>query len=801
MRLLQIYARVIVSIVSYLTHQSPRKKKQFLISALVITIVFFFPVFYLWIDFDSAKQLKNYRPPIPSKLLDRNGKLITTFFKNNRIVVNLKDLPPHLIQSFIAIEDNNFYNHPGIDFQGIVRAALKNFFSSGIRQGGSTITQQVVKITLTNRSRTYTRKIREAFLSLYMDFIFSKDEILNLYLNEIYFGHGNYGVEAASNFYFKKSAKDLSIGESGILASLPSSPNNYSPVRNPHLSRSRVVQVLLRMIDLNFITKEEASKSFDELTNYYENLNMSPEATAFGSRIDNAPYFTEYLRGILEEMVGKTNLYEKGLIIYTSLDIDHQIAAQKALWKGLNEQTEKGFENIFTRHMEFSREYSDTVKLAQDVLGIPEFAIKRSASEYQFQLEFFDEMYSNLEILNHISGSSQSLDNYLNSIRESNPYLPHITPAQGALIEIDHKTGEITAMVGGTPFTSLNQINRTIQIKRQPGSTFKPVLYATAIDMGKITAASVFPDMPMIHPDSEGDYWIPENSTGGFRGFVTIREALINSINMVSIVIAREIGFRNAIEKIARQLHIEKKDIPVNLTVALGSFEVSPMQMARAFTLFPRGGLDLEPYSINKIIDNNQKTIYYRKAPQNEEQIISEGTAAIMTSLLKAVVDEGTGKIVRKIGYKGFAAGKTGTSSNFRDAWFVGFNDRYTSAVWVGYDKGTKGLGEGQFGGSVSAPIWANFQYYAQPYRKNDEPFIITNGVIEVEICKTTGKLPNENCTETIKELFLPGTEPTEEDSESAHQRIKGTIKTNSPDTADTKEHIDEKNLLEDIYQ
>lgn len=808
MRLIRVVARFTVNLVQYFFNLELKQRKKKLVLVSGLFIFFTCVILYFWIDFASVTNLKNYTPPVPSKLLDRKGRLISTFFTDNRIVVDQKNMPPYLAQAFIAIEDNRFYEHHGIDIQGIVRAMIKNLFFGGSLQGGSTITQQVAKVILTNRSRTFVRKFKEAFLALYLDYSYSKAEIMNLYFNEIYFGHGNYGVEAASIFYFNKSAADLNIGEAAVLAGLPSAPNKYSPVRNPHLSRQRVAQVLLKMIDLNFISIKQAGPIFDELNEYYSTLNISPDSNAFGQRLDKAPYFTEYMRGILEEKVGKTNLYEKGLEIYTSLDLDHQQAAQKALWDGLKSQSEKGYDSVFTGQLDFSRSYTETIELIRDAFNLPELDNLKSFDQYEIQLDYYRELADHLELLNHAIGSQANIDNFINSIRDNNPYLPHLTPPQGALVEIDQKTGEVTAMVGGTPYTAVNQINRAIQMKRQPGSTFKPILYATAIDMKKITAASIFPDLPMIQPDSEGDYWIPENSTGGYRGFVTIREALTNSINMVSIAIAREVGLKNAIGKIAEQLHVDPGDIPRNLTVALGSYEVSPIQLARTFTLYPRGGEDIEPFFLREIRTAKGKLIFEHKYIAHYKNILDPGTAAIITDILKDVVDKGTGKAVRKIGYNGFAAGKTGTSSHFRDAWFVGFNERYTSAVWIGYDKPSQSLGEGQFGGSIAAPIWGYFQYYTQGFRPKDERYVVHEGVIEVEICKSTGKLPGENCEEKIKELFLPGTEPTEIEDESKLTKISDSpeIKQkykskNKKDKNDSDEKDDHKKLMEDIYQ
>jgi len=798
------YLDLIIGLVQYFLAPERRTIKYYTKAAIS---AFFVMVFALagfltfGLDLDSVRKLKDYTPPSPSKLYDRKGRLITLFIKENRIIVDIANTPPHLTQAFVAMEDNHFFTHYGIDPQAILRAALKNLAAGYKAQGGSTITQQLAKIILTDRSRTYTRKFKEAFLSLYLDYYFTKEEILNLYFNQIYLGHGNYGVEAASRFYFNKPVSEISIAEAAILASLPSAPENYSPVKYPHRSRQKALQALFRMVDLGFITPETLQQEYENLIEYYMNLNISPASTAFGNRTDNAPYYTEYVRQILEEKFGKEVLYEEGLNIYCGLDLDHQYAAQKALWNGLKEQMAKGIHSSFTKQLEFQKEMGDITEVVSLLFDLPEFELKRSLTQYETQLYYYSELEDTMEILNLALGGDYKVDRFIEKFREANPYI-YSSLVQGALVEIDHKTGEITAMVGGTPFNAVNQINRAMNIKRQPGSTFKPLIYVTALEEKSITAASIFPDTPNIFLDLEGDYWIPENYSGGYRGFVTIREAINNSINMVSIAIARETGIKKLIPYISRILHVPEKSIPSNFTLALGSYEVSPIQMARAFSLFPRGGRDINPLLIKKVT-NQQGEVIYTAPDEEEREILSAAAAEVMTQLLSSVVEEGTGKSIRRIGYTGFAAGKTGTTNNFRDAWFVGFNDRYTSSVWVGYDKPTVSLGAGQSGGSISAPIWGYFQFYVAPYRRGEAPHMVEGAAVPLEICKTNGKLATEECTEIITEYFIPGTEPTESEEVPVSTIIEQSgidTETDEKNADDNKTKIDQNSLSEDIF-
>jgi len=710
----------------------------------------------VFIDLDRVYELQNYKPPQPSILYDKKGRIISKYIRKNRINIKFKQIPKHLIQAFVAMEDNHFYSHHGIDFQAILRAFIVNLKSGSVKQGGSTITQQLAKVILTNKKRTYTRKLKEAILSFYIDYLLDKNQIITMYFNQIYFGHGNYGVEAASNFYFKKSIENLTIGEAAILAGLPSSPNGNSPIKYPRRSVRKLALVLLKMIDMNFISKKIALKEYKNLMDYYSNMNTASSKTAFGNRINNAPYFTETLRLILEEKLGKKKLYTQGYKIYTTLDLDHQKIAQKVLWKGLYKQSKKSQKFSFTKRLKLAKKYSDLLTLMGLSFDIPKSKRKMNIQEMKNLLYFQKHLAEKVEILNIGFGGEAKLDRFLKTIKSKNPYINQKQEVQGALIEIDQKTGGVTAMVGGLPFHSRNQINRALYAKRQPGSTFKPLLYSAAIHKKKITAATIFPDAPMIFLDENGEDWIPENYAGGYNGFITVREALRISANMVSIAIAREAKLSTVIPTIADLLQIKASQIPYNLSVALGSYEVTPLHMARAFAVFPRGGKELSIFYINKIVDKTENIVYIKENEnKSSKQIISLGAATIMQSLLKNVVDRGTGRIVRKKGFKGFVGGKTGTSQNFRDAWFVGFNKRYSTAVWVGYDKSYKSLGAGQAGGVVAAPIWADFQVGISQYLSKDESYIITGDVVEREICKVSGKLKQYACTETYTEIFL----------------------------------------------
>ncbi|MBL8035391.1 MAG: PBP1A family penicillin-binding protein [Leptospiraceae bacterium] len=707
-----------------------------------------------------AFNLESYKPSVPSELYDRKGRLITTFFQDQRILVPDKDIPRHLKQAFIAMEDNHFYDHFGMSPQGIFRAFLINLQAGQVKQGGSTITQQLAKVVLTDQKRTFTRKIKEAALALIIDRIYAKDKVLHLYCNQIYFGHGNYGVEAASQFYFESPVSRISVAQAAILATLPSSPNRYSPIRNPHTSRARVQHALMKMVDLGFISIAEAQKAEAEATSYYSSLNIAPTETAFGRRVDHAPYFSEYVRPMLEKEFGKQALYNEGLKIHTGLDLDHQKVAQEALWRGLRAQNAISRNYFFSKQLELSHEYSALITLAQFGMNLPELNPAKRFDQYQLHMNFFEEFLDPLELVNLGFGGDEKMDSLLVHLRAENPFANRYLAVQGAFAEIDHMTGDVTAVVGGLPFSTQNQINRAVQMERQPGSSFKPLLYAAALETKKVTAATQFPDSPIVSIDEQGELWMPENYHSGFRGFITLRDALRYSVNTVSIALAREVGLGNIIPTLARELYIKPQQIPYNLSIALGTHEVSPLGMARAFSHFPRGGESIEPVLLKKVFDRNNKLIKDFTPQQKKEQIISMGAATIMRSMLETAVNTGTGASVRKTGYGGYAAGKTGTTNGFRDAWFVGFNRRYTSAVWVGYDRPSLSLGPGQAGAGVAAPIWAVYQSRISGKIADDEPHLREAELTEITFCRSNGLPATPACGEPYKELFLDDTGP-----------------------------------------
>lgn len=724
------------------------------------------------VDLNSVIELSQHKPPVPSRLLDKNDNVITTFFENQRIVIEKNQMPGCLSEAFIATEDNHFYDHIGLDPQAIFRAFLINLRAGYVVQGGSTITQQLSKVVLTGQQRTYTRKLKEAVLSIMIDAMYEKDQILMLYLNQIYFGHGTYGVEAASNFYFDKSAEDLELGECAILATLPSAPNRYSPVRNPRLSVKRLAHVLMKMIDMQFISIEEAKYAFADRIDYYANLNIPSTATAFGQRMDLAPHVTESLRSTLESLIGKKGLYRKGYNIKTSIDLEHQLAAQEALWAKLQSMEDASPEKVQRVGLKIAKTYSKALEPLMLSFDLSPFRQKvQTYDQKEFQIEFIENLLDQSEILNLGMGADANFQKSLRRVRKFSPMLQRFTEVQGAFIEIDHQTGKITAMVGGSPFNSTNQLNRALQMKRQPGSTFKALLYAAAMEAEQITAASIFPDTPLVFLDAEGDAWLPENYSGDYTGFINIRNALAYSTNVVSVAVAREAGMDTIHPILAQIIDVKEKEIPRNYSVALGSFEMTPLNLAKSFSMFPRGGSIIEACLIESVYDDEgnrvklaKKWPYCQQKPAVRE-VISKGVATVLSDLLQNVVNKGTANYLRKAGYRGFAGGKTGTTSNYRDAWFAGFNQKYTSVVWVGYDRPSIGLGVGQSGGTVAVPIWTDYHLKLSSSLNKEKPYLVSGNIQKASICKSYGMPPGQSCSSVYEEIFVKGTIPVYDSS------------------------------------
>jgi penicillin-binding protein 1A len=658
--------------------KSNRLEKRIKISISIvmifITVVVIFGLlsyFYFTHDLPSAETLKNYKPPTITKFFSDDGEVIGEFFIERREVVSLDRIPNHLVRAFVAGEDARFFQHKGLDYVAIARALFRNIFSGEIIQGGSTITQQVVKSLLLTPEKSFMRKIREAILSFRIEKYLSKEEILHLYLNQIYLGHGAYGVAAAAENYFGKSIGELTLAESALLAGLAQAPSKYSPFTHREQAKKRQIYILDRMAEEGFISNGELVEALQKP------LKIKSQPNPF---FDKAPYFVEHVRKYVEEKFGKDNLYKNGLQVYTTIDLNFQNMAQEAVEAGLKEIEKRQ---------------------------------KYKASDMPSTLE-------------------------------------------GSLVCSDLETGYIKAMVGGRDFKR-SQFNRVTQARRQTGSAFKPIVYASALDKG-YTPASVVVDSPNIY--EWGDKrWKPKNYGEKFSGPITVRNALTHSVNVVTVKIAQDIGI-DYISDYAKKLGISSP-LQNDLSMALGSSSLSLLELTKAYAVFANQGKILRPIFIKKILDRDGNLLeenlppsYSKELPEGE-QVLTPQTAYLMTYLLEGVVQNGTGWKAKAL--KRPVAAKTGTTDQFVDAWFIGYTPEFITGVWVGFDD-EKSLGENETGARAASPIWVNFMSKVTK-EKPIRDFPIPEGIEFMKVDPRTGLIGSGS--ETLLECFKEGTGPS----------------------------------------
>lgn len=745
----------------------------------------------LYKDFKAVQALTDFKPNVTTKIYDKNGIMIAELFRQKREIVPFEKIPNNLVKAFVAMEDNEFYDHFGVNPKGIVRAFFVNVLAGGIRQGGSTITQQLSKILLTSRKRTIWRKIKEAFIAIMMDATYSKNEILALYLNQIFLGHGTYGVEAASKFYFDKPVHTLNLAECALIATLPSAPNRLSPIKHPKTAMRMHRRALARMAELGYVSIEEAEKAYlDFWPEYLAYINeLPPTRNTWSSRVNKTPWFTEYIRRKLVKKYGEEIVYEKGLYVYTTLDLKKQLAAQEVMNKHLKKQTAVSGQLSFKNEDIIIEKYADVVQMFGLVFDIDPFAKKGSYQDRKINDYFQEEVLDQLEILNFAAGLNpigKLCTEYKSRYLQDKDF----QKVEGALISINQTNGYIEAMVGGSEFSSHNQLNRTIQAFRQPGSSIKPLLYSAAIETKKFTAATAVLDSPMVYLDNEGGDWIPENYEGEYFGLVRLRRALQKSINVISIRIAETIGIDTVLNYYQKMLRMNDAEADRRLrrdfSIALGSIEVSPYELARAYAIIANGGKDVVPLSIRyiknnkgEIIENEEEDIKKLLAEKRKKgviQILTPATAQVMISMMRSVVTGGTG-ILSKPGRP--AGGKTGTTNNWKDAWFVGYTPEITTCLWIGYDSLGMSLGRGQTGGMVAAPIWGEYIRKAlasDPVRN----FPVFANLQSVDVCARSGLLPSDKCQSTVTEVFIPGTVPEEKCESCVNSKyvIDASVKT-----------------------
>ncbi len=835
---------------------------------LAVTSVFF----SLLKGLPDVASLKAFRHSHATQVYSVDKKLIAEFTTERRYPVEFEKIPKHVIQAFLAAEDSGFYRHKGIDFTGIARAALSNLIRGHYAQGGSTITQQVARALLLNsKKKELTRKVREMVLAWRMERELTKSDILNLYLSEIYLGHGAFGIGAAARNYFGKRVEELTIAEGSLIAGLPQRPNDWNPFHNPHLAKRRQQYVLKRMVEENFIEPKTAAEAFGEILKLKTTKDIN---------LTEAPFFTEVVRQYLMGKYGSERVLTEGLIVETTLNFAYQKQAEASMMKGLREvdkrlgwrgalknlepaqtneflvaQHEAVLKKVVTTRL-LPSAFADNV--AKKEL-IPDLSTIQAADSPYYgptpvQIgELYPTLMTDLDLV-HNSGKAwigqtqatltapgyewvkfdgkpsktigdvlkngdvvwtrvDAIDRKTGAISVVLEQEPDI---QGALLSFDHASGDVAAMFGGTDFEK-NKFNCALQAKRQVGSTFKPVIYAAALDKG-FSPASIVTDAPIVFKfeggldaDNTGEDWRPHNYAGSFEGDIPLRLALIRSMNIPTVKLLNELTVDYGIEY-ARRMGITSP-LPRDLSIGLGSWSSSLDELTRAFAIFPRQGKPVALRFIKRVMDEEGKVIEEitpeaspSPTPQRATsqasmappptragtssldqnlapgEVISPQTAYLMTDMLKGVVREGTGRGAGS-GVAVPVAGKTGTSNDHRDAWFIGYTPSVMTGVWIGYLK-DKPLAAGETGGKAAAPIFAEYMArVSKDYPKSDFP--VPDDIVFAYIDKQTGKLAMTNSASRVRVAFKTGMVPNSRGDNLARVGEPGTTRAAATTTMD----------------
>ena len=682
---------------------------------LCLTLFVLSYLFYLSRNLPSLEQLENYNPDLVTSIYSKDGKILHELFLEKRVFVELNQIPIHMRNAVIASEDRRFREHWGLSLRSVARAVFVNVLSLSYRQGFSTLTQQLVRNLYKSIGfeDSIIRKIKEVITAIQIERTYTKDEILEMYLNTVHFGHGTFGVQAAAKRFYGKRANELTLDEAALLVGLLPSPAIYSPIRHPDRANRRRNTVLRLMREEGYVT---LSKYAEARAQSLDKINDEPPAGV-------APYFTEFVRRFLEREDDRLgiNIYRDGLKIYTTLDSRLQSIAEKTVLKTVQRNQAVLNNRLFENEEEFSR-------LAY--FGIhPEDTVKMMMED---SIPLYKELRDKLLV-------------------------------QAALIALDPQTGHILAMVGGRPEPHYHdQFNRAVQARRQPGSVFKPFVYTTAIDNGYPVTKQLL-NQPVVlnvqNATGKWEKWMPKNYDGSTGGLTTLREGLRRSLNLISVRLVQELVPAVEVKKTAQLMGITTNIRAVD-AISLGTSEVYLIEVVSAYGTFANKGVYSRPLGILRIEDRFGNII--EEYEPDQEEVLSEETAYLMTNLMQTVLDQGTGGSARwKYHFYHPAAGKTGTTQGYSDAWFVGFTENIVAGVWFGVDDYSVGLGEKQSGTTAALPAWANFMREAHKNLGigwND--FKIPGGIIKFEICSVSKNRPVAVCPVEM-EVFKKGTEPT----------------------------------------
>jgi len=758
----------------------------FFFGCIAVAIVAFLVIMHYSVGLPDYRQLEDYRPPITTRLYAQDGSLLMEYATEKRSFVPVDKMPDLLKKAFISAEDKNFYTHGGIDLTGIARAVIMNIQNIGKGRrpmGASTITQQVAKNFFLSSERSLSRKIKEALLARRMEGAFTKDHILELYLNEIYLGQGSYGVASASMAYFNKAMNELTLDEMAFLAALPKAPNNYHPIRKAEAAKNRRDWVLSRMADDGYITPDEARQAMDVP------VHMNPGKT---QNFAEGQYFAEEVRRFVVDKYGDESINLGGLTIRTSLKPDLQKYATTALqdgliaydqrhgWRGPVDHTDS---DVLTKLAEYKKAYAPKNWQYAGVISVMDTGAEIILMDESKGYIPLEKMTWAKKALENNRISSQKVERATDVLnvgdivlvaKEKDAYALKQMPAvEGALVALDPHTGRVLAMSGGFAFER-NQFNRAVQAVRQPGSSFKPFVYLSALDSG-YNPSSLILDAPIVMEKTDGTKWKPQNYSRQFYGPTTLRVGIEKSRNLMTVRLAQAIGIGKVL-KYGKKFGISDKLEP-NLATALGASETTLMRLTSAYGMLVNGGKKIEPSLIDRIQDRSGKTLYKKDTrvcenctgdlasmddmpilPDEREQIQDPVSAYQMVNILTGVVERGTGRSVRSL--KKTMGAKTGTSNDNRDGWFVGFSPDLVVGVWVGFDT-PKTLGPNDTGGVVSGPIFRDFMAVALEDAPNI-PFRVPAGVRLVRVDATTGALAKPGDKNVILEAFRADQNPNQ---------------------------------------
>jgi penicillin-binding protein 1A len=731
-------------------------------------------------DLPDLDQLQSYQPSLVTQVYSSDKQLIGQFFIERRILTPLQEIPEHLRRAVIAVEDARFFEHPGLDYIGILRAAWTNVRRGGKVEGASTITQQLARSLFLSSERTFERKVRELILAYKMELVSTKEQILETYLNQIYFGQGAYGVAAAAESYFGKDLSDLTVAEAAFLAGLPKSPNNFSPYKNYDRAKRRQEHVLARMEEAGFLTAEEREQAVAEPLHF-----RRPGSEQI------APYFVEYVRQLLIAKYGEAMVYKGGLKVMTTLNLEMQRAAEAAFSAGLRELDKRQGWRGPIRTVDLATVSPPSAVAVADYPLKPgdehEAVVTKVGKDFYVvqlgnitaKLLFEDMAWARKRLTGPDPAKDVAVTPNLKQLLKPGDVvgvqvkrvekdtvfvkLEQMPVVEGGFIAIEPGTGAIRAMVGGFDF-SRSEYNRAVQAHRQPGSAFKPLIYATAVDQG-MSPASVVLDAPVVYEQEEDDKtWKPENYGRRFHGMVSLREALAHSHNLATVRLLDKVGVRNVIE-FSKQVGITSP-LAADLSLGLGSSSVGLLELTAAYGVFLNQGIRAEPYAITFVKDNSDKVLELTES--QPRQVISKETAYLITNMMEDVIQRGTGQAAKVLGRP--VAGKTGTTNDYINAWFIGGTPNLVAGVFVGFDD-RRSLGESESGAHAALPIWVNFMKEAlKPLPM--VPFSIPEGITFVKVDPSTGLLnPEQEDQPGAVEIFTKGNEPTQ----AAQRRLDPT--------------------------